>query len=353
MKCCFKWVLVLLLVSALDSRKAEAQYASVSFQVFYDELSPYGTWADFPQYGYCWIPDYGESFYPYATSGYWAFSDFGWTWVSFYPWGWAPFHYGRWLYDPFYGWIWVPGMEWAPAWVVWRYGGGYCGWAPMEPGVTVSMAFSSAYYTPHERWVFVEERHLGSRNMEKYYGPRSSNPSLVSRTTLVTTTDADRSRNTVFPSGPRKEDIEKATGGTIKSVTIKEADKAGQKISNGELRIYKPPVKDVNERNEKPVPPKVTELKNVKTKKEPEISQPKKAPSEKKEVTPRIVPPQKKEEQPRSVPPASQPRQEPPKKIVPSEQQHPPRQTFPPPQLKPRKERKGADAGDNSSGTHT
>ena len=44
-------------------------------------------------------------------------------------WGVVTYHYGRWYEDPREGWVWVPGSTWAPAWVSWREGGGYCGWA--------------------------------------------------------------------------------------------------------------------------------------------------------------------------------------------------------------------------------
>src|ERR1700754_3890356 len=71
-------------------------------QVFYDELSPYGQWVDYPDYGYVWTPNAGPDFRPYATNGYWTYSDYGWTWVSNYNWGWAPFHYGRGFYDNYY-----------------------------------------------------------------------------------------------------------------------------------------------------------------------------------------------------------------------------------------------------------
>jgi hypothetical protein len=29
---------------------------TVSYQTFYDELSPYGKWVDYPGYGYVWSP---------------------------------------------------------------------------------------------------------------------------------------------------------------------------------------------------------------------------------------------------------------------------------------------------------
>src|SRR5437762_2316586 len=106
----------------------DQQYGNndVSYQTFYDDLSPYGQWVDYPGYGYVWVPDAGSDFRPYSTNGHWVWSeDYEWMWVSDYDWGWAPFHYGRWEEDPAYGWFWVPGYEWSPAWVIWRNGGDY------------------------------------------------------------------------------------------------------------------------------------------------------------------------------------------------------------------------------------
>jgi hypothetical protein len=100
-------------------QKASAQ-VSISFQIFYDNLSPYGNWVDNSDYGYVWVPRVSHGFTPYGTNGYWVFTYAGWTWVSNYSWGWAPFHYGRWFYDSYYGWVWVPDNELGPGWVTWR-----------------------------------------------------------------------------------------------------------------------------------------------------------------------------------------------------------------------------------------
>jgi hypothetical protein len=97
---------------------------------FYDDLSPYGQWVQTPEYGRVWIPDAGPDFQPYASNGHWVMTEYGNTWVSDYAWGWAPFHYGRWYQDRYRGWAWIPGRDWGPAWVSWRSGGGYYGWAP-------------------------------------------------------------------------------------------------------------------------------------------------------------------------------------------------------------------------------
>ena len=125
----------------------------VSYQTFYDELSPYGHWINNPDYGYVWMPDTDPGFLPYATNGHWVYSDEGWTWASDYAWGWAAFHYGRWFYEDGYGWMWVPGHEWAPAWVSWRRGDDVYGWAPLSPDVNAGASFSN-YNPPANYWCF-------------------------------------------------------------------------------------------------------------------------------------------------------------------------------------------------------
>jgi hypothetical protein len=121
----------------LDARPAHAGgYFEVSVG-FYDTLAPYGEWFELYGVGTVWRPytnQVGADFYPYYSGGSWVYSEYGWTWASDYAWGWVPFHHGRWIYSETYGWVWIPGDEWAPAWVEWRYGGGYIGWVPLGWG---------------------------------------------------------------------------------------------------------------------------------------------------------------------------------------------------------------------------
>jgi len=161
-------VVLFIMTSGIFVTKVSAQQPYVSFQVFYDQLSPYGQWVDYPNYGYAWIPDAGSDFFPYSTSGYWLFTEYGWTWVSDFNWGWAPFHYGRWDYDNYYGWFWIPDYEWAPAWVSWRRAEGYYGWSPMRPGVTISENSQRDYNYHNDRWVFVRDRYIGKQNIHRY-----------------------------------------------------------------------------------------------------------------------------------------------------------------------------------------
>src|SRR5579883_3492159 len=65
-----------------------------STDVFYDRLSPYGTWMDEPTLGNVFIPAQ-DGYVPYRT-GHWAYTDAGFVWVSTEPFAWATSHYGRW-----------------------------------------------------------------------------------------------------------------------------------------------------------------------------------------------------------------------------------------------------------------
>src|SRR5689334_22089300 len=105
----------LLAFTFFQTPKTSSAKEGVSFQVFYDDLSPYGQWVNDPYYGYVWVPSMGPDFRPFYTGGHWVYTEYGNMWVSDYPWGWAPFHYGRWVYDDSYGWTWIPGNTWGPA----------------------------------------------------------------------------------------------------------------------------------------------------------------------------------------------------------------------------------------------
>ena len=112
-------------------------HQGVSFQTFYDQLGDQGTWMQTDNYGYVFQPNITDPDWAPYTQGHWVNTDAGWTWVSNEPWGWATYHYGRWANIEGTGWVWVPGYRWAPAWVSWRYGGGYAGWAPLPPETLV------------------------------------------------------------------------------------------------------------------------------------------------------------------------------------------------------------------------
>ncbi|GEJ57229.1 DUF6600 domain-containing protein [Anaeromyxobacter diazotrophicus] len=126
--------------------------AGVTFDTFRDGLAPYGEWVNAGAYGRVWRPTHVAAGWRPYYYGRWQWTDEGWLWDSEESWGWATYHYGRWAYDPSYGWVWAPGYQWAPAWVTWRYGPEYVGWAPLAPGFSV---YVSSYPFAYSWWSFV------------------------------------------------------------------------------------------------------------------------------------------------------------------------------------------------------
>ncbi|MGD0591968.1 MAG: DUF6600 domain-containing protein [Bacteroidota bacterium] len=248
----------------ITSHEASAQQGSVSFWVFYDELSPYGQWVDYPGYGYVWIPSTGSDFAPYSTNGHWIWTEYGWTWVSDYSWGWAPFHYGRWDYDDSYGWFWVPDNEWGPSWVNWRRADGYYGWSPMRPGISLSVSFGSGYTVPNDRWRFVRDRDFSRTDINHYYVNRTNNSTIIKNSSVINRTYTDQNRHTTYISGPDRADVQKITGRTVQPVVIHDNEKPGQNLKNGQLQIYRPQVQMNDKNGGRPVPSKVVNLKDVK-----------------------------------------------------------------------------------------
>ena len=252
----------MMLCAMLVPGTASAQGASVSFQVFYDQLSPYGQWVDYQNYGYVWIPDAGSDFVPYSSRGRWVLSEYGWTWVSDYPWGWAPFHYGRWNFDDNYGWLWVPDTEWGPSWVTWRRANGYYGWAPMRPGISINFSFGSDY--GRDRWMFVRDRDFERNDIYRYRVDGREHERLLRGSRVVDRTYNDDRRHSTYVAGPAREDVQRGSGRRINPVGIQDNNKPGQEFGNGKLRIYRPEINNARDRGTKPAPSRVADLKDVK-----------------------------------------------------------------------------------------
>jgi hypothetical protein len=236
-------ILAVMLAIGIPTRQAQAQPGvNISFQTFYDELSPYGQWFNDPQYGYVWAPSVGRDFRPYYTNGYWVMTDYGNMWMSDYNWGWAPFHYGRWAMSDYYGWIWVPGNEWGPAWVNWRQGGGYYGWAPMGPGVSINISFGPRYNVPNPWWTFIPCGNIYSRSFHRYYSPRRT-VNIINNTTIINNTYLDNRSRTTYVTGPRRSDVETATRQRVTVYNVNDRSRAGAaNVSGRNVSIYRPRV---------------------------------------------------------------------------------------------------------------
>lgn len=231
-------LMMLFLVASNRPSMAAHPPAGISFQVFYDELMPYGDWISHPVHGYVWVPYAEPGFQPYASNGYWVMSTYGNTWVSNYEWGWAPFHYGRWYFDDYLGWAWVPGYEWGPAWVNWRASGSYYGWAPLMPGVSIHVAVN----IPSSYWVFVPKKRLISRNIYNYYVPRRNVVNIYNQTTIINNTYVYN--NQTYISGPARREVERVTRRSVPVYQVNRSERAGRtSVSRNSIQVYQPSVR--------------------------------------------------------------------------------------------------------------
>ena len=235
--------------SQQDAQQQDQGGGDVSYQQFYDQLGPYGSWVNYPGYGNCWVPapgQVGPDFDPYVTGGHWVYTEYGWTWVSDYDWGWGPFHYGNWFDDPAYGWLWLPGYDWAPAWVIWGdYGGYYC-WAPIGPGSVIT-----AHYRPDARnWHFVPHDHILDGHLDHvavrsdvaYHGDISE---LNSHINVIS--HAGTYGQSVFFAGPKAHDVEGYTHTKVARIAVNNTSKpGGTKIVNNQVNIYRPAIQRTN-----------------------------------------------------------------------------------------------------------
>ena len=203
----------------------------VTEQQFNTELAPSGTWIDYPGQGQVWQPSGVPSdFEPYSTNGHWVYSNDGWSWASNYKWGWATFHYGGWIHDNSRGWLWKPGTEWAPARVTWSQSGGYYGWAPLPPNISITAKWTP----PAASWTFVPKEHIIEPQINRYAVNKAQNVTIVKNVTVINNitnnkivinnnnktvvNNNNKYINTTFNRGPQITEVEKVTNKKIVQV---------------------------------------------------------------------------------------------------------------------------------------
>ena len=241
-KLLFVFALTVLLMPFAPQAKSQ----DVSIDFFYNNLNG-GSWIEVGNYGYCWQPDAAvsdPSWRPYAD-GYWAYTDLGWTWVSCEDYGWATYHYGRWVRLADYGWVWKPGYEWGPAWVSWRFGGGYCGWAPLPPETEV--VYESRPLTGHldvefdigpGYYNFVDVRYIGEPVLRSRIVDVSQNVTYINQT--VNVTNITYKNKTVYNYGPDLNVVNQYSSRPIQKLKIERqanVDVAAAAKSGGLMKV--------------------------------------------------------------------------------------------------------------------
>jgi hypothetical protein len=222
-----------LLVSVVPTPARASIDVDVSFGGFYDNLSPHGSWYVSSQYGRVWQPsEYRRDWNPYYD-GHWEYTDYGWTWVSDYDWGTVPYHYGTWVQDARYGWVWVPGYTWAPAWVVFRTGNDYCGWAPVSP----NWRFGASINISPSAFIFVSSRDFLAPRIGVAVLSPSRTRGVIQRTTIINNITIQN--NVVVNRGPDVRNIERATHRRIEAQPIERVARVApfQQISRDRLRV--------------------------------------------------------------------------------------------------------------------
>jgi hypothetical protein len=214
--------------------------------IFYEGLAPQGDWVEMPDYGWSWSPHVERGWRPY-TRGQWVMTDDGWYWDSDERFGWATYHYGRWVNDPNYGWFWVPGTEWAPAWVSWRHGNGYTGWAPLPPratwqthvGLNIGGLDIDAFIGERD-YSFVQDRSFVDRGVYQRVLPPAQNVTIINQTTNITNYTVVNNR--VVNDGIPVANVERAVGRPIARARTVDAARVGAPVHAraGEVAVYRP-----------------------------------------------------------------------------------------------------------------
>lgn len=243
-------LMLALLIFGFHCAPAKSSAAvSVSVGLYYDQLDPYGDWYYAADYGgWVWSPGYVSAGWRPYTVGYWVYSDWGWVWVSEDPWGDWPYHYGRWAFDASYGWVWCPGDVWAPAWVSWRYGSGWVGWAPLPPDVDWSYGIGIRYSSSSlDRrivsggWCFVPVNDFANRRVRGRVVSVTRNVALMQQTRNVTRYVDVNSRP--VERGLRVDLIERAAGKRIPRYDITERSvrgRGGVQVRGRAITVSKP-----------------------------------------------------------------------------------------------------------------
>lgn len=200
---------------------------------FYTALESMGDWLQVEPYGYAWQPrEAGDPDWRPYTDGTWVYTDSGWTWKSNERFGWATYHFGRWTRLRGTGWVWVPGTEWAPAWVSWRHGGDYVGWAPLPPEAHAGGGFTASVDTDYDigpaLYNFLPTRSVGEPTYRGVLVAPAQNVTIINQTVNVTKINYTTVNQTkvVYIGGPTLNQINAVSARPVPQATLQRVTEA-------------------------------------------------------------------------------------------------------------------------------
>jgi len=239
--------------------------ATVNYNVFYNSLSPYGTWVEVSDYGWCWQPTVGTinvGWRPYCDNGRWMWTSGGWYWHSYYSWGWAPFHYGRWCHVPARGWCWSPGTTWGPSWVTWRQCDDHFGWAPLPPacgwssgvgltyhGAGISVGFS--FGLGANDFCFVPRGRFYDPHCYRYRVAHHDGVGIYNRSTVINNYIVGNNNTVIINNGVGRDVVQRHSRSEIRPVALANARQPGMSRELGgrvgapeRINVYRPTIPD-------------------------------------------------------------------------------------------------------------
>ena len=168
----------------------------------------------------------------------------------------------------------MPGYQWAPAWVSWRYGGGYCGWAPLPPATFVGVEFGgsgvnldfgfhfgsdcdTAYGIGPGCYNFIQVGYIGDPYYRGHYIDRNRNYVIINNTRNITNINISRGGTGAFGAvrvgGPSLAQVNAVSHTRVQQVRITTNGQVGRNtLSGGTLSVYAPRINPATARQGKP-----------------------------------------------------------------------------------------------------
>jgi hypothetical protein len=113
----------------------------------------------------------------------------------------------------------------------------------MEPGISVSVAYSSGYNPPPHYWSFVPHQYVASPQINNYYVRETNNVTIINRTTVINnTTIINHYGNNRYGAGPDPNEVGRFTGAPLRPTPIRETRAPGGPGVGGGLTVYRPRV---------------------------------------------------------------------------------------------------------------